>query len=176
MIRNSKSYIQLHILLYILVLYMHALTASYWIPSCLCNKTGKEMKLYSEFHAKHVYNYQPNFIHSHKKWKDSLETRVVLKEISMLCWNLPSGLKQRGHLKKKTWLSLKGISCLQVLFMLIWMKQSLIWFNLQRDGTGNGLSNIKETFAECLQLQMLVLHQSMCIFNALVSHVHMIAG
>ena len=28
------------------------------------------------------------------------------------------------------------------------MKQTLIWFNLQRDGTRNGLSNIKETFAE----------------------------
>ena len=25
------------------------------------------------------------------------------------------------------------------------MKQRLIWFNLQRDGTRNGLSNIKET-------------------------------
>ena len=25
------------------------------------------------------------------------------------------------------------------------MKQTLIWFNLQRDGTRNGLSNIKET-------------------------------
>ena len=49
--------------------------------------------------------------------------------------------------------------------MLIWMKQSLIWFNLQRDGTGNGLSNIKETFSESLQLRMSVLHQSMCIFK-----------
>ena len=46
------------------------------------------------------------------------------------------------------------------------MKQTLIWFNLQRDGTGNGLSNIKDTFAESLQLQMSVLHQSMCIFKA----------
>ena len=45
------------------------------------------------------------------------------------------------------------------------MKQSLIWFNLQRDGTGNGLSNIKETFSESLQLRMSVLHQSMCIFK-----------
>ena len=25
------------------------------------------------------------------------------------------------------------------------MKQRLVWFNLQKDGTGNGLSNIKET-------------------------------
>ena len=28
------------------------------------------------------------------------------------------------------------------------MKKTLIWFNLQRDRTGNGLSNIKDTFAE----------------------------
>ena len=39
----------------------------------------------------------------------------------------------------------------------------LIWFNLQRDETRNGLSNIKETFAEILQLQMSVLHQHMSI-------------
>ena len=46
------------------------------------------------------------------------------------------------------------------------MKQALIWFNLQRDVTGNGLSNIKNTFAECLQLQMSILDQSMCTFKA----------
>ena len=46
------------------------------------------------------------------------------------------------------------------------MKKTLIWFNLQRDGTGKGLSNIKDTFGESLQLQMSVLHQSMCIFKA----------
>ena len=46
------------------------------------------------------------------------------------------------------------------------MKQTLIWFNLQREGTRNGLSNIKDTFAESFQLQMSVLHQSMCIFKA----------
>ena len=28
------------------------------------------------------------------------------------------------------------------------MKQTLIWFNLQRDGTGNGLPNIKDTFVD----------------------------
>ena len=55
------------------------------------------------------------------------------------------------------------------------MKQRLIWFNLRRDGTRNGLSNIKETFAENLQLQMSVLHQSMSILR-LVSQVHMTAG
>ena len=61
--------------------------------------------------------------------------------------------KHRGSLQKKTWLSLKGISCLQVIFMLIWMKQTLIWLNLQRDGTGNGLSNLS-------------LHQRIRIFKA----------
>ena len=33
------------------------------------------------------------------------------------------------------------------------MKKTLIWFNLQRDGTGNGLSNVN-------------LHQSLRIFKA----------
>ena len=68
--------------------------------------------------------------------------------------------------KNITWLSLKGISCLQVIFLLIWMKQTLTWFNLQRNGTGNGLSNIKDTSSERLQLQMPVLHQSMYIFKS----------
>ena len=44
------------------------------------------------------------------------------------------------------------------------MKQTLIWF-LQRDGTGNWFSNIKNTFTENLQLQMSVLHKGMCIFK-----------
>ena len=38
-------------------------------------------------------------------------------------------------------------------------EETLIWFNLQRDGTGNEFSNIKNTFTESLQLQMSVLHQ-----------------
>ena len=58
--------------------------------------------------------------------------------------------------KKKTVLSLKGISSFAGDFVLIWMKQNLIWFNLQRDGTRNGLSNIKETFTENLQQKMSV--------------------
>ena len=63
-------------------------------------------------------------------------------------------------------------------FVLIWIKQMPIWFNLERDGTRNGLSNIKETFAESLQLQMSVLHQRMSIFQSsmLVSQVLMMAG
>ena len=50
--------------------------------------------------------------------------------------------------------------------MLIWMKQALIWFNLQRDEAGNEISDTEDTFAESLQLQMSVLHKSMCIFKA----------
>ena len=46
------------------------------------------------------------------------------------------------------------------------MEQKLIWFNLQRDETGNGLSNFKGTFAECFLLQISVLHQCMCILEA----------
>ena len=41
--------------------------------------------------------------------------------------------------------------------MLIWMKQRLIWFNLQRDETRNGLPNIKETFVENLLLKMSII-------------------
>ena len=37
------------------------------------------------------------------------------------------------------------------------MKQRLIWLNLQKDGTRDGLSKIKETFTENLQLKMSVL-------------------
>ena len=70
--------------------------------------------------------------------------------------------KTPGMTSKK---SAQEISSFAEDFVLIWMKQRLIWFNLQRDGTRNGLPNIKETFAENLQLQMSVLHQSMSIFQ-----------
>ena len=58
------------------------------------------------------------------------------------------------------------------------MKQTLVWFQLQKDETRNGLSNIKETFSESLQLQISVLHQRMSIFQSsrLVSQVHMMTG
>ena len=82
----------------------------------------------------------------------------------MLCWNLPSGPKHWGSLQK------------QVIFVLIWMKQTLILFNLQRDGTGNGFSNIKDTSVESVQLQMSVLHQSLCIFKAGLFQVHLMTG
>ena len=35
-----------------------------------------------------------------------------------------------GITSKKTWLLLKGINCFQVIFVLSWMKQALIWFSL----------------------------------------------
>ena len=47
--------------------------------------------------------------------------------------------------------------------MLFWMKQTLIYFSLQKYGTGNGLSNIIYTSAESFQLQILLLHQSIYI-------------
>ena len=43
------------------------------------------------------------------------------------------------------------------------MKYTLTWFRLRRNGTENGLSNIKDTFAESFQLQISVLHQSACL-------------
>ena len=46
--------------------------------------------------------------------------------------------------------------------LLFW----LIYFKLQRNGTENGLSNIKDPSTERFQLQMAVLHQSMCIAKA----------
>ena len=76
--------------------------------------------------------------------------------------------------KKKTWFSLKRISCFQVVFVLIWMKQTLMWFNLQRNWTENGLSNTKDTFAESLQLQMQFWNK-VCASSSLASQVHMMA-
>ena len=70
---------------------------------------------------------------------------------------------------------MKGISSVAGNFVLIWMKQRLIWFNLQRDRTRNGLPNIKETFAENLQLQMSVLHLHDHL-PRVVSQVHVMAG
>ena len=77
---------------------------------------------------------------------------------------------ERPKTQAITWFSLKGISYLQVIFMLYWMKQTLIWFNLERDGTGNGFSDIMVNVAESLQLQMSVLHQN-CSSLGLVSQV-----
>ena len=58
----------------------------------------------------------------------------------------------RDDFKKKTIALPEGNKLFAGDFVLIWMKQTLIWFNLQRDGTRNGLPNIMETFAESLQL------------------------
>ena len=109
-----------------------------------------------------------------KKWSVIIVTRsgkIVWKH-GPSYWNLYIMLKFTERSKtpaitlRKTWLSLKGIRYLQVIFVLIWIKQTLIWLNLQRDGTETGLPNIKGNFAENLQQQMSVLHQLMCIFKA----------
>ena len=76
--------------------------------------------------------------------------------------------KTPGMTSKKTMLSLKEVSSSAGDFVLIWIKQRLIWFNLQRGGTRNGLPNVKETFAENLQLKYEHLPR-------LVSQVHMMA-
>ena len=74
--------------------------------------------------------------------------------------------KTTGMTSKKNIAFPEGTKLFPGDFVLIWMKQTLIWFNLQRDGTRNGLSNIKETFPEILQLQMSVLDQRMSIFQS----------
>ena len=53
------------------------------------------------------------------------------------------------------------------------MKQRLIWFNLQRDGTKNGLSNIKEKFA-ATNISSAPTYEHFPVM--LVSQVHMMAG
>ena len=70
--------------------------------------------------------------------------------------------KTPGMTSKKTLLSLKGISR----FCVNLDETKVDMVHLQSDGTRNGLSNIKETFAEILQLQMSVLHQRMSIFQS----------
>ena len=50
--------------------------------------------------------------------------------------------------------------------MLFWTKGKLVCCNLLRNGTENGFYNIKDTFAENFNLQLSVLHQSICIFKA----------
>ena len=65
--------------------------------------------------------------------------------------------KTPGMASEKMVLFLKEINSFAGDFVLIWMKQKLIWFNLQRDETRNGLSNFKKTFTENLQLKMSVI-------------------
>ena len=55
--------------------------------------------------------------------------------------NLYTMLKFTEQPKHRGWLQ-KEKNSFAGGFVLIWMKQRLIWFNLQRDGTWNGLSNI----------------------------------
>ena len=74
--------------------------------------------------------------------------------------------KTLGIILKKIWIFVKGITYFQVIFMLFWTKWKLVCCNLPRNGTENGFYNIKDTFAENFNLQLSVLHQSICIFKA----------
>ena len=106
---------------------------------------------------------------------DSLETRAALIEIFMLCWNLPSCQKHRGWLQKNSAYPERNKHfCRWFCANLDRTKADMVQFT---DGTRNGLSNIKETFAEELQLKMLVLCAKVwALSKRLVSQFHMIAG
>ena len=56
------------------------------------------------------------------------------------------------------------------------MKQRLTWFNLQRDGTRNGLSNTKETFAEKVSTTNVSSAPKYTHLQRLASQAHMMAG
>ena len=75
-------------------------------------------------------------------------------------WSKTPGITLKKHTEGKKTLFLKEISYFLLISLLIWMKETLTWFSLQKNEAGNGFSNIKDTFAESLQLQMLGLHQS----------------
>ena len=60
--------------------------------------------------------------------------------------------KTPGITSKKTW-GMKGNKLFAGDFRANLDETNVIWFNLQRDETGNGLSNVN-------------LHQSLCIFKA----------
>ena len=93
---------------------------------------------------------------------DCLTSRIVLQNIcSYKCQFFTKACPKHRHHIKTIWPFLKRINCVQVIFVLIWMKQG---------GNENGLPNIRDTFAESLQLQISVLHQIMCIFKAGLSN------
>ena len=70
------------------------------------------------------YNNSGTRNHSHKKRKDSLETRAVLIEIFMLCSNLPSSPKHRRWLQKKSITFPEENKLFAGNFVLIWMKKN----------------------------------------------------
>ena len=59
--------------------------------------------------------------------------------------------QNNGDQYQKTWQALKGISYLQELFMLLWIKQRLVYFKLQRSKIGNKFSCIEDSFSERFQ-------------------------
>ena len=84
----------------------HFLTTCFFLwPKIILRFTRSYSPIYPKLlHILHSLSYQSTKIcefHSHKKRRDSLETRAILTEIFMLCWNLPSGSKHRRLLQKK---------------------------------------------------------------------------
>ena len=119
-------------------------------------------------------NSRGRFTHSHKKRKDGLKTRAVLIEISVICWNWPSGPKRRGLLQKYMAFS-EGTSYLQVIFVLIWIKQTLIWFILKE----------MEVEMDCLTSRILLQKAcnykcqfctKVCASSRLISQIYMVTG
>ena len=89
-------------------------------------------------------------------------TYALLKPFQ--CWNLPSGPNTGDDFKKYSAFPEENKQFCRY-FVLIWMKQRLIWFNLQTDGTRNWLPNIKETCTENLHLKMLALCTKVWAFS-----------
>ena len=81
-----------------------------------------------------------------------------------------------GMTSKKNIASPEGNKLFTGDFLLIWMKQTLIWFNLQRDGTRNGLSNIRKLLKKftATNVSSAPTHKHFPVM--LVSQVHMMAG
>ena len=93
----------------------------------------------------HLANYL--WRHSRQKWKYSLETWAVYREIFRVSWNLPNDPKHRGlFLKNKT--SSEGYQLLEWAFMLLWIKYRLIYFKLEGSRIKHEPSYIKHTFRE----------------------------
>ena len=94
---------------------------------------------------------------SHKKrivWKHGRLNRNLYVMLKFTEWSKTPGMTSKKQCF--SWRSLE-ISSFAGDLVLMWMKQRLIWFNLQKDKTRNWFSNIKETFTKNLQLKMSVL-------------------
>ena len=104
---------------------------------------------------------------------ESLKAQAALIEIFLLCWNLPSGSKHQAWLQKKHCFHWRDKQFAGN-FVLTYLKQRMIWFNLQWDETRNRLSNIKDTFAENIcQVTNVISATKYQHLPRLVSQIHM---